>query len=85
MKFVVNVEVILTGALMSIVVFIIFYILSIIPNSIFNVMKYNTIGISILYFISSVIFSYLISVKINKRLFKYSIATSIKNGGVKND
>ena len=85
MKFVVNVEVILTGALMSIVVFIIFYILSIIPNSMFNVMKYNTIGISILYFISSVIFSYLISVKINKRLFKYSIATSIKNGGVKND
>lgn len=85
MSFIVKLEILILGMSFSIIIFGISHLLYFVPDSIFRVVKYNNIGLSLLYFLSAFIFSYLIAGKINKRIFKYSIATSIRNGGVRND
>lgn len=85
MKFIVTCEVMFVGVLSSVVAFILLYVLYFtVENDYLNVVRYNNIYITLLYFAIMIFFSYFVSNRFNKRLFKNSVSQTFKDE-VKND
>lgn len=85
MKFIVTCEVMSVGVISSIVAFILLHILYYtIESEYLNVVRYNNIYITLLYFAMMIFFSYFVSNRFNKRLFKNSVSQTFKDE-VKND
>ena len=76
---IVDYEVLFVGFLGSLVALSIYYIISIFDYDFKYMMSFNSLWFTILYFMLILMFSYIISRRFNKRLFKFSISTSIKD------
>lgn len=76
---IVDFEVLFMGVIGAILAIIVFYICSIFEGSFGGLLKYNSFGFMILYFVLMLMFAYYISRRFNSKLFKFSINTSIKD------
>lgn len=75
---IVNREVIILGQVASVAAILTAYIISIFSPSYKLILSYNSFVFMILYFVLMLIFNYFISLLFNKRLFKFTVTTSIK-------
>lgn len=86
MSVIVSLEIMLIAIAATILGYAIIYILYFtIESEYLNVVRYNNFLISMIYFVVMIYFSYYISKKFNKKLFKYSVQTTFKGEAVKND
>lgn len=77
-------EVTATGVLSSIIAFILFVILYHTTN-VFSMGAFMNFGVLALYFVAMLIFSYFIARRFNRRLFKFSVNTTLKGEVARND
>lgn len=77
-------EVTATGVLSSILALILFLILYHTTN-VFGMGAFMSFGVLILYFVTMLIFSYFIARRFNRRLFKFSVNTTMKGEVARND
>lgn len=86
MCFVVSAEIIYISFVGTILAFITVYLLYFIFGiKYLNVVAYNNLGTTVIYFIVMYLFSYFTAQKFNKRLFKFSVQTSFKGEVARND
>lgn len=82
---IVHFEILITGFISSVLAVIGIYIVSLFVNSVHSLLYYNSLGFMILYFVLMLLFSYLISRRFNRRLFRFTVSTSIKGEVARND
>ena len=82
---IVNIEMTFMGVICSIINYILFNILYSMDLEVFSIMKYNSLSMSILYFIVVLGLSNILALRFNKKVFKYSLSTSFKGDEVVND
>jgi len=75
---IVDFEVLVLGFVSSILAVVVAYVISIFSPGYASIMAYNSIGFMILYFVLMLLFNYFISRRFNKKLFKFTVTTSIK-------
>lgn len=85
MKNIVHFEVLLIGVISMIIAYGVLYILSIYINILKNFVTYNSFNISLIYLVLNLIFFYFISKRLNRKIFKNTIATSFKSEVTNND
>lgn len=86
MDFVVSIEIMTISLVASIVSFILLYVLYYLFNvNYLNIVVYNNLTITVIYYITMFLFTLFITKRFNKRLFKYSVQTSFKGEVVRND
>ena len=79
MKNVIHFEMITLGVFGCVLSFVIFMILSLFVPIIQNIVYYNNAIVTFVYLILNIIFAYFISRRLNKKVFKNTIATSFKS------
>lgn len=75
---IVDFEVLILGLTASVLSVIVAYVISIFSPGYASIMAYNSIGFMLLYFVLMLLFNYFISRRFNKKLFKFTVTTSIK-------
>ena len=86
MKFVVLSEVLINCMIISIITFIVVFILGkTVHKSIFQIFENIKVFTAILYFIVMFVFGFFIARRFNRRLFKFSVNSTLKAEEVKND
>ena len=86
MKFVVLSEVLINCMIISIITFILVFILGkTVHKSIFQIFENIKVFTAILYFIVMFVFGFFIARRFNRRLFKFSVNSTLKAEEVKND
>jgi len=75
---IVDLEVLIIGVISSVLAVVVSYIASIFSPIFARMLSYNSFGFMILYFVLMLLFNYFISRRFNKKLFKFSVTTSIK-------
>ena len=85
MKNVVHIEMISIGLASAILAYIIFVILSIFVPTISKIGYYNNILVTLAYFLLILVFDYFISRRLNKKIFKNTVAGSFKSEVTNND
>ncbi len=78
-------EVLATGFIASILSFIVFVIVYNTTTDIFTMGDFMNFGIVLLYFVIMLIFSYFIAKRFNRRLYKFSVNTTMKGEVARND
>ena len=76
---IVDFEVLIIGFVGSVLALVIYYVISIFNIQFKYMLTYNSVWFMILYFMLMLMFSYIISRRFNRKLFKFSISTSIKD------
>lgn len=82
---IVNYEVVFVGLISSIIAYIVFYILYAANIKVFEIMRFNNVFVTIIYFFTILLLSYFISQRFNKKLFKFSVSMSFKGDEILND
>lgn len=86
MAWIVRAEILGIALASSILAFLFFYILYYsLRLDFLNVVTYNSFGITLMYYFIIILFSLYIAQRFNKRLFKFSAQTSLRNEVAKND
>lgn len=85
MKHIVDYEVMFLGLLSAALSVALMYGLSFFVKYFKDLIPYNNVWFMIAYFLAMAIFSFLIARRFNRRLFKFSVSTSIKGDVVRND
>jgi len=75
---IVDLEVLIIGVISSVLAVVVSYIASIFSPIFARMLSYNSFGFMILYFVLMLLFNYFISRRFNKKLFKFTVTTSIK-------
>ncbi len=82
---IVNYEVLFMGLISSVLAVLTLYLISLFNKTIAKLLGYNSLGFMLFYFVLMLIFSYFIARRFNRRLFKFTVGTSIKGEVVRND
>ena len=81
---VIHFEILSIGIVSSIISYLIFMVLSIYIPIIKSIIYYNTFVLFLGYFVLNIMFNYFISRRLNKRIFKNTVATSFKSEVIDN-